>query len=77
MQSLVMSALAMALLMKSSEIELGSRGRSLALAFRDKAQACLEDACHSQTFDHTLAEAALVRSSCRCFKLIFTVGTFR
>ncbi|PIL36283.1 transcription factor [Ganoderma sinense ZZ0214-1] len=68
MQSLVMSALAMALLMKSSEIELGRRGRELALTFRNKAQACLEDACHSQTFDHTLAEAALIlalfESSC-------------
>nr|VWP02472.1 Zn(2)-C6 fungal-type domain-containing protein [Ganoderma boninense] len=68
MQSLVMSALAMALLMKSSEIELGHRGRELALTFRNKAQACLEDACHSQTFDHTLAEAALIlalfESSC-------------
>ena len=62
MQSLVMSALAMAMLMKSSEIELGGRGRELALTFRDKAQACLEDACHSQNFDYTLAEAALVRT---------------
>ncbi|EJF65212.1 hypothetical protein DICSQDRAFT_166265 [Dichomitus squalens LYAD-421 SS1] len=68
MQSLVMSALAMAMLMKSSEIELGSRGRDLALTFRNKAQACLLDACHSHNFDYTLAEAALIlalfESSC-------------
>ena len=62
MQSLVMSALAMATLMKSSEMELGVRGRDLALSFRDRAQACLEAACQSKIFDYTLAEAALVRS---------------
>lgn len=77
MQSLVMSSLAMALLMKSSEIELGSRGRELALTFRNKAQACLEDACHGRVFDHTLAEAALVRASCPPWSLLFMVRTSR
>ena len=57
-----MSALAMAMLMKSSELEFGSEGRAMALRFRDRAQECLELACRSQTFDYTLAEAALVRT---------------
>ena len=60
MQPLVLSGLAMAVLMKSSELELGSRGRDLALKLRDRAQVCLEQACHSQDLDYTLAEAALV-----------------
>ncbi|KAI0661402.1 hypothetical protein C8Q70DRAFT_911816 [Cubamyces menziesii] len=68
MQPLIMSALAMAMLMKSSELEFGSQGRAMALRFRDRAQECLELACRSQTFDYTLAEAALIlalfESSC-------------
>ena len=52
----------MAMLMKSSELEFGSEGRAMALRFRDRAQECLELACRSQTFDYTLAEAALVRT---------------
>ncbi|OSD04134.1 hypothetical protein PYCCODRAFT_1451417 [Trametes coccinea BRFM310] len=60
MQPLIMSALAMATLMKSSDIEYGARGRELALSFHSRAQACLEIACRSQTFDYTLAEAALI-----------------
>ena len=65
MQPLVLSALAMSTLMKSSELELGGRGRELALNLRDRAQACLEQACRSQTLDYTLAEAALV-CFCAC-----------
>ncbi|KAI8992919.1 hypothetical protein BD414DRAFT_437399 [Trametes punicea] len=60
MQPLIISSLAMATLMKSSEIECGARGRALALALHGRAQACLELACRSQTFDYTLAEAALI-----------------
>ena len=62
--SLVLAALAMANLMKSSELERGSRGRERALAFRDEAQQLLEDACNAQKLDYTLAEAALVSYSC-------------
>lgn len=60
--ALIMSALAMATLMKSSQIELGSSGRNRALYFRDNAQSLLEAACSSQSVDYTLAEAALVRT---------------
>lgn len=58
--ALIMSALAMATLMKSSQIELGSSGRNRALYFRDNAQSLLEAACSSQSVDYTLAEAALL-----------------
>ncbi|KAI0929798.1 hypothetical protein AcV5_006666 [Taiwanofungus camphoratus] len=58
--ALIMSALAMAALMKSSEIELGSEGRARALRLRDTAQTMLEAACSSQSIDYTLAEAALI-----------------
>ena len=64
MQPLVLAGLAMSILMKSSELELGHRGRELALHFRNSAQECLERACQDQTLDYTLAEAALVRNSC-------------
>lgn len=58
--SLVLSALALATLMKSSEIEHGAEGRRRALYLRDRAQATLEEACTAQAVDFTLAEAALV-----------------
>lgn len=59
--ALIMAALAMATLMKSSEIELGSEGRHRAVRYRDSAQTLLESACNQQLVDYTLAEAALVR----------------
>ncbi|KAI0694263.1 hypothetical protein BC835DRAFT_1015031 [Cytidiella melzeri] len=66
--SLVLSALAMANLMQSSELERGSPGRKRALALRDAAQASLEAACNAANLDFTLAEAALIlalfESSC-------------
>ncbi|KAI0633498.1 hypothetical protein C8Q77DRAFT_1157703 [Trametes polyzona] len=69
MQPFIMSCLAMAMLMKSSELECGSRGRALALTFRDRAQASLASACRNQEdLDYTHAEAALMlalfESSC-------------
>ncbi|KAI0368375.1 hypothetical protein BV20DRAFT_1084510 [Pilatotrama ljubarskyi] len=60
MQPFIMSSLAMVMLMKSSQIEYGARGRSMALSLHERAQACLEMACRSQNFDYTLAEAALM-----------------
>lgn len=61
--SLILSALALATLMKSSDIEDGAAGRTRALYFRDIAQASLEEACSAQAVDFTLAEAALVGHS--------------
>lgn len=58
--SLISSALALATLMKSSEMENGGTGRTRALYLRDTAQAQLESACSSQAVDYQLAEAALV-----------------
>ncbi|CAL1706066.1 unnamed protein product [Somion occarium] len=58
--SLILSALALATLMKSSDIEDGAAGRTRALYFRDIAQASLEEACSAQAVDFTLAEAALI-----------------
>ncbi|KAK7692152.1 hypothetical protein QCA50_003771 [Cerrena zonata] len=58
--SLVLSALALATLMKSSEIEHSTAGRTRALYLRDMAQATLEEACTAQSVDFTLAEAALI-----------------
>ncbi|THH31408.1 hypothetical protein EUX98_g2788 [Antrodiella citrinella] len=59
--ALVMAAIALATLMKSSQIELGRDGRDRALFWRNNAQAALEIACGvPQELDYTLAEAALI-----------------
>ncbi|KAG1790494.1 uncharacterized protein HD556DRAFT_1310512 [Suillus plorans] len=58
--SLVFAGLALATLMKSSEMELGSAGRERAVWLRDKAQAWLEASMNSQWIDITLAKAALI-----------------
>ncbi|OJA20523.1 hypothetical protein AZE42_01595 [Rhizopogon vesiculosus] len=58
--SLVFAGLALATLMKSSEMELGSAGRERAIWLRDKAQAWLEASWNSQWIDMTLAKAALI-----------------
>lgn len=60
--ALILSALALAILLKSSSIELGAIGRERALYFRNSAEAALSAACDARDIDHTLAEAALVRS---------------
>ena len=59
--SLVMSALALATLLQSSEIELGELGRQRALRLRDAAQSHLEAAWNAGCIDPELAQAALVR----------------
>lgn len=59
--SLILSGLALATLMKSSEIGLGEPGREHALLLRDSAQKALETSVASQWIDPTLAQAALVR----------------
>jgi len=61
--SLVFAGLALATLMKSSEMELGSAGRERAIWLRDKAQGWLEASWNSQWIDMTLAKAALVSAT--------------
>ncbi|KAI0784700.1 hypothetical protein C8Q75DRAFT_723967 [Abortiporus biennis] len=66
--SLIMSALALSTLMRSSEIERGAAGRERALWLRDSAETYMLSACNSQAVDYTLAEAAIMialfESSC-------------
>ncbi|KAL1945856.1 hypothetical protein VTO73DRAFT_1858 [Trametes versicolor] len=62
LQPFIMSALAMAMLMKSSELECGPKGRDLACLFHQRAKASLLSACNSQSVDYTLAEAALMQA---------------
>ena len=64
MQSLIMSSLALATLMKSSELEHGAMGRARAVALRNAAQASMETAIHAHNIDYTLAEAAIVGYQC-------------
>lgn len=59
--ALVLSALALATLLKSSEVVLGARGRERALWFRDNAQSYLEQAWSNSTVDPSLAQAAMVK----------------
>ncbi|EPQ56860.1 hypothetical protein GLOTRDRAFT_137358 [Gloeophyllum trabeum ATCC 11539] len=58
--ALVYAALAVATLLKSSEVELGASGRQRALWFRQAAQAALESSWTSQWVDSGLAAAALL-----------------
>jgi hypothetical protein len=60
--ALVYAGLALATLMKSSELELGAAGRSRAVWLRDAAQTNLEQSLANQWIDLPLAEAALVRT---------------
>ncbi|KAI0249633.1 hypothetical protein BJV78DRAFT_1155707 [Lactifluus subvellereus] len=58
--ALVYACLAMAMLMRSSEIERGASGRAHALRFRDAAQVHLHESWNAQRVDLGLAEAAMV-----------------
>ncbi|EJD03209.1 uncharacterized protein FOMMEDRAFT_168239 [Fomitiporia mediterranea MF3/22] len=58
--SLVYAALALATLLRSSEIELGETGRERALRLRDVAQAHLESSWNASSVDPSLAQAALL-----------------
>ncbi|KAL0957013.1 hypothetical protein HGRIS_003114 [Hohenbuehelia grisea] len=58
--SFVLSAMALATLMKSSELEEGHVGRDRALWLRNSAQASLEKAWNSEWIDAQLAEASLI-----------------
>lgn len=60
--ALVLAGLALATLIRSSELELGAIGRERALQFRDAAQAAADSSCAEQTLDLGLAEAAMVCS---------------
>ncbi|KAK7048512.1 Zn(2)-C6 fungal-type domain-containing protein [Favolaschia claudopus] len=56
--SLILSALALGVFFRSSEIELGQRGRERALMFREEAQSALEASLNAGWVDDTLAQAA-------------------
>lgn len=56
--SLVLSALAMATMMKSSEVGLGEEGRRLALWLRDAAQSSLDASICASWIEPSLAQAA-------------------
>ncbi|KIM76126.1 hypothetical protein PILCRDRAFT_98790 [Piloderma croceum F 1598] len=58
--ALVYAGLALATLMKSSELELGAAGRTRAVWLRDAAQTNLEQSLANQWIDLPLAEAALM-----------------
>lgn len=58
--SLVFAGLAVATLMKSSEMGLGTAGRNRAAWFRDTAQSSLEASWSAQLIDINLAKAALM-----------------
>lgn len=58
--SFILAGLALAVLMKSSELEGGSNGRGRALWFRNAAQEALNKAWRSEWIDAQLAEAAFV-----------------
>ncbi|KAJ3848015.1 hypothetical protein EV368DRAFT_50103 [Lentinula lateritia] len=57
---LILSILAMATLMKSSQAEFGIKGRERALMYRESARAALESSWNSGWLDPMLAEAALI-----------------
>jgi hypothetical protein len=58
--ALVYACLALAMLIRSSEIELGASGRAHALRLRDAAQSHLHESWNLQWVDLGLAEAAMV-----------------
>jgi hypothetical protein len=58
--ALVYACLALAMLVRSSEIEFGANGRAHALRLRDAAQSHLHQSWNSQWVDLGLAEAAMV-----------------
>ncbi|KDQ27287.1 hypothetical protein PLEOSDRAFT_1076525 [Pleurotus ostreatus PC15] len=60
--SFILAGLALAVLMKSSELEGGSNGRGRALWFRNAAQEALNKAWRSEWIDAQLAEAAFMLS---------------
>lgn len=62
--ALVLSALALATLLQSSEIELGEVGRQRALRLRDVAQSHLEASWNTSCVDPALAQAAMVSTAC-------------
>jgi len=58
--ALIYACLALAMLVRSSEIELGENGRAQALRLRDTAQTHLNQSWNSHRVDLGLAEAAMV-----------------
>lgn len=60
--ALVLSALAMSVLIQSSEAELGMEGRRRAMILKDAAQASFAASFDAGWIDSTLAQAAWVSS---------------
>ncbi|KAF9515856.1 hypothetical protein BS47DRAFT_1315770, partial [Hydnum rufescens UP504] len=58
--SLIFAALALSMFLKSSDLELGAKGRTTALWLRDQAQAALEASLNSGFITPGLTQAALV-----------------
>lgn len=67
--SLVLSALAFATLMKSSETGLGAEGRRFAAWLRDAAQSSLEASLNVSWIEPSLAQAAFV-SDLRSYSIL-------
>ena len=61
--SLILAALAVANLIRSSERENGAKGRDWALALRDAAQSALDASLNSRWIDEYLVQASWVRPS--------------
>jgi hypothetical protein len=61
--SLLYATLALATLVRSSELELATQGRTRALWLRNVAQSTLESSWNSSWVDDKLAQAALVSLS--------------
>lgn len=70
--SLVFAGLALATLIKSSEMELSTAGRNRAAWLRDQAHASLEASWNAQWIDITLAKAAFVRTHFLSHNLSFS-----
>ncbi|CAG8745248.1 12475_t:CDS:2, partial [Acaulospora colombiana] len=78
--SVVLSALAMATLMRSSETGLGREGRKFALWLRDAAQASLDASINASWIDPSLAQAAFssthpLHSSARASSAVYLLDS--
>jgi len=58
--SVVLSALALSTIMRSSEVELGEEGRKFSLWLRDAAQSSLDASISASWIEPSLAQAAYV-----------------
>ncbi|KDQ17340.1 hypothetical protein BOTBODRAFT_604154 [Botryobasidium botryosum FD-172 SS1] len=61
--SLVIAVLAISVLIQSSELGWGSKGRAMALTLRDTAQAALDASINAGWYNHSLTQAAWILAS--------------